>query len=251
MKCEQVLDRLPDHTLGTLSDEDSSEVRAHLRGCAACRGDAANLDAGLSMFASAAHDVDPPPELEERVMSVLAEEWAETPDIQSRRPRPIAAAPWLAVAACLALLGGALVWGANANRSADRIQTQFDAIKGDANAYKTFLGNLGGRAVRTATLTPESGSAVTGTAVLYDSDIGQSWVLVLARRASPGGKAFVTISSPDGGKPLKLFPIAFDDRGEGSSWLVTSADISKFDHLQVRDAKGNLLAEGTASDDRS
>src|SRR5437762_2803734 len=110
------------------------------------------------MFASAAHDVDPPPELEERVMSVLAEEWAE------------------------------------------------------------------------------SGSAVTGTAVLYDSDIGQSWVLVLARRASPGGKAFVTISSPDGGKPLKLFPIAFDDRGEGSSWLVTSADISKFDHLQVRDA---------------
>src|SRR5207237_9472589 len=82
VKCEQVLDRLPDHTLGTLTDEDSAAVRAHLRGCAACRSDAESLDTGLLMFASAAHDVEPPPELEERVLSVLAEEWAaDTPAI--------------------------------------------------------------------------------------------------------------------------------------------------------------------------
>jgi hypothetical protein len=251
VKCEQVLDRLPDHTLGTLTDDDSAAVRAHLRGCSACRADAENLDTGLLMFASAAHEVEPPPELEERVLSVLAEEWVDTPTLQSRRPRPSKLAPWLAVAASLALLVGAVAFGFSAKRSADRSQSKVVALQDDANAYHTFLHSLGGKAVRTATLTPLAGNAVTGTAVLYDSDIGQSWVLVLARQPSSGGKAFVTITSPDGGRPLKLFPLVFDERGEGSSWLVTSADISTFNHVQLRDAQGNLIAEGTATDDHA
>jgi hypothetical protein len=32
---------------------------------------------------------------------------------------------------------------------------------------------------------------------------------------------------------------------------VTSADISKFNHVELRDAQGNLLAQGTATDDHS
>jgi hypothetical protein len=74
---------------------------------------------------------------------------------------------------------------------------------------------------------------------------------VLARQPTSGGKAFVTITSPEGAKPLKLFPLVFDERGEGSSWLVTSADISMFNHVELRDSHGTLLAEGTATDDRS
>ena len=102
-----------------------------------------------------------------------------------------------------------------------------------------------------ATLSPRAWSAVTGTAVLYDSDVGQSWVLVLARRPVGSGKAFVTIGSPDGGKPLKLFAIQFDERGDGSTWLVTSADISRFDHVELRGPDGTLLADGTAAPDHS
>lgn len=249
MRCEQVLDRLPDHTLGTLSDEDAAAVRSHLRGCAACRSDAEGLNQGLSMFASAAHEVEPPPELQERVLSVLADEWAESP--QAIRPRRRFAGAWLAVAACLALLGGALIWGAGAHRTVDQQAVALAALRGDAKAYRDFLQTLGGKAVRVATLSPRGGSAVAGTAVLYDSDVGQSWVLVLARQPVASGKAFVTIASPDGGKPLRLFPIQFDARGEGSTWLVTSADITRFDHVQLRGPDGTLLAEGTAAPDHS
>jgi anti-sigma factor RsiW len=249
VRCELVLDRLPDHTLGSLSEEDAAAVRSHLRGCAACRSDAEGLDQGLSMFASAAHEVEPPPELQERVLSVLAEEWAESPAVlrPSRRP----AGAWLAVAACLALLGGALVWGTSAHRTVDRQAAILATLQGDAKAYRNFLHTLGGKAVRVATLSSRAGSAVTGTAVLYDSDVGQSWVLVLARRPVGSGKAFVTIGSPDGGKPLKLFAIQFDERGDGSTWLVTSADISRFDHVQLWGPDGTLLADGTAAPDHS
>ena len=74
---------------------------------------------------------------------------------------------------------------------------------------------------------------------------------MLARQPVASGKAFVTINSPDGGKPLRMFPIQFDERGEGSTWLVTSADISAFNHVQLWDANGTLLAQGTAAPDHS
>ena len=61
----------------------------------------------------------------------------------------------------------------------------------------------------------------------------------------------MTIGSPDGGKPLKLSPIQFDERGEGSSWLVTSADISRFARVQLWGPDGTLLADGTAAPDHS
>jgi len=79
MKCEDVLEQLPDCTLGTPPEIEAASLRRHLRGCAACRRDAATLDQDLVMFASAAHAAEPPAELKERVLSVLAHEWAEGP----------------------------------------------------------------------------------------------------------------------------------------------------------------------------
>ena len=204
------------------------------------------------MFASAAHEVEPPPELEERVMSVLAEEWTDTPTIESRRPRPSKLAPWLAVAACLALLVGALAWGANAPAPRTGRKTPLAAIQDDANAYQTFLHSLGGKAVRTATLTPQPGSAITGTAVLYDSDIGQSWVLVLARQPTSGGKAFVTISAPDGEQAAQAVPARLRRAGRG---IVVARHVRGHLEVQPRGAAGRERAtcspQGTATADHS
>ena len=79
MTCDQVRERLSDHLLATLSEEDSDAVAAHLRGCASCRAESAALADGLAAFASASHDREPPEELAERVREVLHAEWAAAP----------------------------------------------------------------------------------------------------------------------------------------------------------------------------
>jgi len=240
MKCEQVLDQLPDYTLGTLYEVETAAVRRHLRGCASCRADAASLDQGIAMFSGAAAE-EPPVELEGRVLSVLSQEWSETDTSVSQHRRPRIAS-WLATAAAVIAVA-ALAWGSAAQMSANRSASDVARYQTDAGKYRQFLGALGGRDVREALLAPQSGSVVQGTAILYDSDIGQSWVLVLARGAGATGEATVTLTSTDG-RTIKLFPIKFDARGDGSSWLVTSANISRFDRVRVTAPDGTLLASG-------
>ena len=75
--CDEVRERAAEHVLGTLSDDDDRIVRRHLRGCAACRSEVHDLSDGLGLFARAAHDREPPPELQDRVRAVLQEEWRD------------------------------------------------------------------------------------------------------------------------------------------------------------------------------
>jgi len=242
--CEQVLDRLPDFVLGTVTEIEGADIRRHLRGCGACRADAASLDQGIAMFASAAHEVAPPPELKDRVMGVLADEWNETP-ARPKRPRPSAA--WLALAAALVLLTVAFTWGMGAQSRANRNADRFAAVRPYAAQYQSFLHALGGKDVRVGVLQPQDGSGIQGTSVLYDSDVGQSWVLVLARQAGGPGTVNVTLTSATGSKPIKMFPLTFDQHGEGASWLVTSADISSYEHVTLTSPDGTVVATASAT----
>src|SRR2546427_6776369 len=84
MSCEEVREQLPDYSLGTLSDIEAAALRRHLRGCAGCRAEATKLDEGVALFASAAHAMEPPPELKSKVLGVLEEEWREAPPAKPR-----------------------------------------------------------------------------------------------------------------------------------------------------------------------
>src|SRR5947207_3735843 len=113
MTCESVRELLPDFTLGALSELQAAEVRRHLRGCSSCRADAAALDQGVALFASAAHATEPPADLKDRVLTVMADEWTEAAPKPSRRfPR------WMAVAAAAVVVAGSLGWA-----SASQVRT--------------------------------------------------------------------------------------------------------------------------------
>lgn len=244
MTCEQVLDRLPDFVLGTVSEIEAADIRRHLRGCGACRADAASMDQGVSLFASAAHDVTPPPELKDRVLSVLADEWHETPS-QPHRRRPNAA--WLALAAALVLLTAAFTWGMSAQHRASQSGSTLAALRPYALQYQDFLHSLGGKDVRVGKLQAQGGTSIEGTAVIYDSDVGQSWALILARQAGGPGVVNATLTGDTGAKPIRMFPLKFDAHGEGSTWLVTSADISGYDHVTLTAPDGTVVANATAT----
>jgi hypothetical protein len=235
VKCEEIRQLLPDHVLGTLSETESAAIRRHIRGCASCRAEAAELDAGVALFARAAHAADPPTELKDRVLAVLEEEWAEASSRRPERVRPRFSFGWQAVAALLVVLIGVATWAGIAQGNASRFHE-------DAASYRAFLGALGGKDVRVGPLDATGGLAVEGSAVVYDSDRGQSWVLVLAR--SPGYADEVTVSLEGSGHSINLpFPMKFDADGDGAAWMVTAADLSGFDRVILRDSAGHVIAE--------
>jgi hypothetical protein len=234
--CDEVRELLPEHLLGTLPEPDDAAVRRHLRGCGGCRNEMAMLGEGLATFSRAAHQADPPPELRARVLAAVADERAEVPAPtlahDARRHR---AMRWLAAAAAVVVLAGTLAWAVTSSVDASHARAR-------AAAYERFLDALGGKEVRVASLHGAGGRQVDGSAILYDSDVGQSWVLVLVRSPGATGKVKVVLRSPT--DRIDMHETEFSPEGSTDAWLVTHNDISRYNRVAVYDGKGNLLATG-------
>lgn len=238
MRCDEVRDQLAEHLLGTLDESADLQVRRHLRGCSGCRRDMAGLAEGLSTFARAAHELAPPEELKERVLSELQDDWSEGTAPSGSARRPIR---WMAWAAVVMLVAGSVTWGLWSNHRAARYEER-------ATKYATLLDSLGGENVRVAKLRPQGSQELEGSAVVYDSKVEQSWVLVLVRAPGMEGRATVTLATRDG-RTIQLHAMEFSSGGEASSWLVTSSNLRPFETVIVRDESGTIIAAGSVSGD--
>src|SRR5437588_7367040 len=239
MTCDTVREHLAEYVLGSLPGDVENDVRRHLRGCMSCRRELHALEEGVSTFARAAHQVDPPASLRDRVLATLEEERTDQPE-SGRRPGRLLR---VAVAAAMVALVGALAWtGVTAAGASHRA----DTYEATAQHYQQFLHALGGKDVRVGTLRRRGPEQVDGSVVMYDSDKGQSWILVLVRAPGQTGRANVTVLSPAGTR-IELHPLEFGASGEASTWLVTGSDISRFDRVRVSDRAGNVLASGRVS----
>jgi len=240
MTCEAVRERLTEHLLGSMPPEDDAAVRRHLRGCGACRREAAALGDGLATFARAAHDVDPPDDLRDRVLTAVREDQEEQ-DSEARVDRSWRRWGLAAVAAGLAFaLVISLAWGtAQARRT--------DGVRADATSYTSLLAILGGKDFRAARLDPAGGQTVEGSVVVYDSHEDQSWAVVFVRAPGQSGSATPTLHADDG-RTVEIWPLEFDRSGDGAAWLVTSVDLQPFDRLTVTAADGTPLATAEIRD---
>jgi hypothetical protein len=228
---------MPDHLLG----EEDPDVKRHLRGCAACRSDLAALDEGLMAVGMSMDQDEPPKEMQDKVLTALREEWADAPAAAGSsgkvsRLSDRRVARWLAVAAAAVMVVGSFAWALRENGRAS-------ANSADASAYRQFLGTLGGRDVREARLVPNGTSGFEGSAVIYDSMEGQSWVLIVGRAPGFQGTAQVTASSATGS--IRLPNVEFAPNGQAYSVMVTAADLSKFDGITISSPDGTVLATGT------
>lgn len=226
MTCEQVREQLAEHLLGTLDETADGEVRVHLRGCGACRAELRAMADGVGTFAAAAHDVDPPGDLRQRVLTTLDEEWASAAPARVRggRRRRVAV---------IATLAAALAWGAVATVLALNYEEA-------ADRYETFLAQLGGENVRVGTLRAEGSQDLQGSVVIYESNVGQSWALVLCR--APGWEGTVNVTMLAGERRIDLRPMELGPGGEGSTWLVTSSNLASYDRVNLWDDSGILAS---------
>jgi hypothetical protein len=238
--CDDVREQLAEHLLGTLDEVTDGRVRSHLRSCGACRRDMAALAEGLDTFSRAAHEVAPPTPLRDRVLGTLADEWTDTaPEAPVRRRRPSIRAV-VASGVAVAAVAASLAWGVSEAIVANRYEAS-------ASKYAAFLQVLGGKNVRFGRVEGAGAQQIDGSAVLYDSDVEQSWALILVRAPGMSGQASVTLSSSTG-RTIEMHPLEFAEGGESSSWLVTSSDLQPFDRVMIRDASGALVATARIGD---
>ena len=80
--------------------------------------------------------------------------------------------------------------------------------------------------------------------MLYDSHQGQSWGVVLVRAPGVSGEASVTLSTGDGADDMSIDvgSLEFQPDGDAATWLVTSSDLTPYDHLTVTADDGTVLA---------
>jgi hypothetical protein len=237
---EDVQEQLAEYLLGGLDEVSEQAIARHLRGCGACRQELASMSEGVSTFARAAHELDPPPELRDRVLGALTEERKAVEPEKSapvKRPRRMGVLAWAAAFVAVVVVSGSLATAVVATGRASDWHAE-------ASKYEAFLGALGGSNVRTARLNSPGTQQFHGTLVLYDSDRDQSWGLVLVNAPGLSGKAQVTLHS--GTHTIEMRPLEFESSGDASTWLVTGADLRPFNSVTIQQ-HGSLLASGTVT----
>jgi hypothetical protein len=224
---------LPDHALGSLDLHEEQVVRHHLRGCAACRRELAALGEGVDVFAAALAR-PAPPDLRDRVVGALAEEWADAGVAPERASRWSARWERVAVAAATVVALAAGIFGfTQLGRARDAEE--------DATSYRTVLATLGGTGFRVGRLEQAGSTPVDGSVVAYESSHDQSFVVVFVRTPETTGTGSLLVSRSDG-TTWNPGPIEFDRNGDAAIWWVTDRTIATMSGLSVRAPDGSLLA---------
>ena len=229
--CEDVRALLPDFVLGSTDDAGDLEVRRHLRGCGACRRELEALHDGLQVFGSTM-ERPAPPELHDRVMTVLEDEWTERDT--ARPPAPLPRRWRVAVAASLAAAFLAAAFGAiQLGRARD------EAI--EAGSYRKVLETLGGTGFKVGSLEAATTTPVEGSVVAYESSHDQSFVVVFVRTPELTGNGSLVVSRRDG-TTWNPGPIEFDGDGDAAVWWVTDRSIDNMTGLTISAPDGSRLA---------
>ncbi|HEX5937443.1 MAG TPA: zf-HC2 domain-containing protein [Actinomycetota bacterium] len=254
MNCLTVRERLAEHALGVLSASELSAVDRHLEWCAACRKEAGELQGAAATLAFSVAPVEPPGELEDRVLEAVRGVAGTRRAAAPRRSRVAAAG---VLAAVLALSG--LAWGAVMAGRADRLRDQILVQRArQEQAFENFqavIDDLEGadpaNIVEVTTLEARRARPGGGEALVLLSPSSDDFALValtgltdVRERRFPLEVRLVT----DGAGASTIGQVSsLDPTGSVtlSRWFVES--LRDFDAIEVRDARGRVLLRGALS----
>lgn len=253
MTCVEVRELLPELAVGVLAESDREEVERHLRWCAGCRKEAAELGSAAAVVAFALAPAQVPKGLGDRVVGRVRHAAGAPGSV--RRMRTAAAATIAALVAVSGLGWGAVMAGRAerfADRAAEAEQSQIRALEEfqkilvqlvpeqELPAQETFL----------AQLSPRQGGDGGGAALELVSPTRIDFLIVMVSGLDPldveAVPYRVTLSNAAGevvrvGKILEL-------DADGAADLIRQfedRDLSGFTEVQVTDARGDVVLAGT------
>lgn len=254
MNCLAVRERLSEQTLGVLPQAERSVVERHLEWCAACRKEAAELERAAATLAYSVAPVEPPADLEERVVGAVRSAAGRRRVASPRRSRVAAAG---VLAAMLALSG--LGWGAVMAGRAERAEEQ--AAQARERQQEAFIERFPGvfrfpevdpeAIVEVSTLLSPRLQPGRGDALVLLSPSGDDLVFVLVNDLEAVTTKQLPLSVRLVGGAAGLQAVGevrqLDPNGASGVFGTFSEDLTDVSAVVVRDARGRVLLRGTLS----
>jgi hypothetical protein len=252
MNCLAVRERLPEHALGSLSEGESTRLDEHLAWCAACRKEASELQRAAATLAYSVAPVEPPADLEDRVVQTMRTAAARRRRTSPRRRRGVAAG---LLAAAIAFSG--LAWGAVMAGRADRVAQQRDAalvkqreaIQRFQQVVERIEGGDPSNIVELADLSSSKLKNASGQALVLLSPSSNDFVLVVASGITGLHEGQlpleVRLTSEDAGELIVGEITALGRSGEGEVERSFVEDLQAFDRVEIRGAHGKVLLRGS------
>lgn len=253
VRCEEYDDRLIELALGTLPQDETAAVRAHLgTGCPRCAGRLAELGATLAMLPLALPTTDPPIAIRQRLMS-RARDSAHAMKIAPAPQRRGRLWIWPVVggaiaAAALIALGGAWLHEQQSITQLSRLLNDREQQVADLrNALATEQETA--RAIRSPSalmVSLEGAARPTGQGRIFiDPLLGKWWFATRGLKPLSSGKIYEFWLIPSGQKPIPAGTFDVDASGVGYLSGRVPADIGASALAAVTDEPAGGVAQPT------
>ena len=251
MNCLDAREQLTEHALGVLPARDAAALGRHLEWCAACRKEAGELQRASVTLAFTVAPVEPPAELEERVVDAVKTA-AGRKAAPPRRGR-VAAAGVLAAMLALSGLGFGAVMAGRAERRQQQVENiqrrQKEAIRRLSQVFQ-LQEVAPDSVVELSTLLSPRFRPGRGDALVLLSPEGDDLVFVLVDGLSQvrPGQLPLNVSLAADDARLAVGQIrTLDDGGGGGVYRTFRQDLSGVDAIVIHDAHGKVVLHGTLS----
>jgi hypothetical protein len=238
--CTEVRDRLPDHVMSALREDEEREVDRHLEWCAGCRKELAELEEGVAAVGLALEPIAPPEELAEKVVERVSEA-AGARARERRRFRIVTAIAVVTTFVAIAALG----YAAAVSGRFERYRTETAAAQDLADQLGNLLRTFGGQQILGARLSPTEGQVGGGQAIVYLSDEDAAdWVLVIAGGLPKKEGPYFASLVHGSGVEVPVGPMFRAKQGQVSVYRFFNQDLTSFKRVVVTDDLGRVVLTG-------
>jgi hypothetical protein len=244
VSCVEVRERLAEHALGVLTEQEASFVERHLERCVACRKEAAELEHGVETMTFALPDAWPSAALGERVVhkvTGVAAPGRGRSRSARRAIQSLAAATLIAVVVAMGSLG----WAVKERNRALDISTLVAKRQQDIKAIEKILQSVGGRPFHVQLL-PAPEYSGFGSAIIVSAPGKNNFVLVEVAELTPATGPYTVQVVDRSGKVYSLGRLDRTNDGDLLLSRYTGHDLSKVITVSILDNHSMAVMTGIA-----